>query len=123
MFCIMDSGEVGPDFEIGITDKTKADEKWRSESSNSEERSVSADTRLKETTPDERPTEDKPTTERQLERLHKIDQPQASRSRSIKRRRLKRKRLSRSRSSSASRGTQQLGGFGEIVLFIPFEDC
>ena len=43
VFCIMDSEEVGLDFDIGVTDKRKTEESWQSASSDSVKRSASAE--------------------------------------------------------------------------------
>ena len=101
VFCIMDSEEVGLDFDIGITDKRKTEESWQSASSDSVKRAPSAEDQAEKVISDEQPEEEKTATERQLEKILKVNDPQVSRSRP-RRRRSKRRRLSRSRSISAS---------------------
>ena len=105
VFGIMDSEEVGPDFEIGITDKGKTDESWQSSASDSVKHSASAEDPTEKTIPVEQQEEEKTLTEQQLSRVLKGNQLQTSRSRP-RRRRSKRRRSSQTRSISASRETQ-----------------
>ena len=66
MFCIMDMEGIGPDFEVGITDRRGSEESWHSRASSSVDR---AEEPLKEV---------KYTTEQQIEKLLNIEKPQSN---------------------------------------------
>ena len=91
MFCIMDIEEIGPDFEVGITDRGESQESQHSMASSSVDHS-------------EEPLEEaKHTTEQQIAKLLNIEKSQSNSPTPPRRRRRKRRRLSRSRSTSPSR--------------------
>ena len=90
-FVQMDGEEIGPDFEIGITDRGESQESQHSTVSSSVDHSG------------ESLEEAKVTTEKRIAKLLKIEKSQSNSPTPPRRRRRKRRRLSRSRSTSPSR--------------------
>ena len=110
----MDSEEIYPDFEVGISDKVKSDgEKpdgsQHSESDERDGRSAAASVAAEETASESQPEGLKTTTERQLEKLLSRAEPKQGDSKAIKRRGTKRQRLSRSTSITTGQASQRVG--------------
>ena len=91
----MEIEEIGPDFEIGITDRRESQESQHSTVSSSVDHS------------EESREEAKHTTEQQIAKLLNIEKSQLNSPTPPRRQRRKRRRLSRSRSTSPSRYTQE----------------
>ena len=94
-FVQMDGEEIGPDFEVGITDRGESQESRHSTVSSSVDHS------------EESLEEAKHTTEKRIAKLLKIEKSQSNSPTPPRPQRRKRRRLSRSRSTSPSRYTQK----------------